>query len=218
MKTSIDDFLQSPTPKSWLEAALQNMPLLLLDHAHCEKKAAATAMGMIYRYGDRPLLLTTMSRLAREELRHFELVLAIIEKRGEAFYHLTPARYATALHRYVTTHEPNKLIDTLIIGAYIEARSCERFRLLAQHVEPDLAIFYKKLYIAEARHFETYLNLAKEYAKEDIEARILYFGQLEAELINQEEDVFRFHSGVPGILYASNSNSSEPSLIKSPIL
>lgn len=198
MKTyEIDSFLQAPTPDAWVNKALSNLPLLLVDHAHCEKKAAATAVGMIYRYCDCPLLLQKMSRLAREELRHFEQVLGILEGRGEQFHHLTPGSYAAQLHSFVTTHEPNKLVDSLILGAFIEARSCERFRVLADHLDTELATFYRKLYHAEARHFQEYLELAKYYGQGKIEHRIQFFGEIEAQLINNEDDIFRFHSGIP---------------------
>lgn len=219
MKTyTIDTFLQSPTPQSWLEVAVKNLPLLLVDHAHCEKKAASTAIGHIYRYSDKPELLVKMAKLAREELVHFEKVLAIIERRGEQYTPLTPGGYANRLHQFITNHEPNRLIDVLIVGAYIEARSCERFRLLAssERIPEELAKFYQRLYLAEERHFEMYLNLAVHYAKKDIEERILFFGKIEAAYINEEDNTFRFHSGVP--TQDSNSINSEPSLIKSPIL
>lgn len=198
MKTlEIHSFLQCPTPHVWIEKALKNISLLLIDHAHCEKKAAATAIGLIYRYPDKPLLLRKMSRLAREELRHFEQVLEIIAARGEAFFSLSPGSYATNLHRFVTTHEPNKLIDTLIVGAFIEARSCERFGRLAEYLEGDLATFYKRLCKDEARHFQEYINLASHYSNQAISDRITYFSEIEAELINRPEAILRFHSGIP---------------------
>lgn len=194
---TFENFLLTPTPERWLEAALQQVPLLLVDHAHCEKKAAATAIGLIYRYSDKPELLHKMSTLAREELRHFEQVLKIIRKRGETFYPLSPGRYANTLHKHVINHEPKKLIDTLIVGAFIEARSCERFKVLTQVIDPEIAIFYKTLHAAEERHFLMYLNLASEYSTEDISDRIKFFAQIEAETIQQSDDLFRFHSGVP---------------------
>jgi tRNA-(ms[2]io[6]A)-hydroxylase len=198
MNYTINTFLLTTTSSRWLEAALANIPLLLVDHAHCEKKAAATALSFIYRYCDKPALLAIMSKLAREELRHFEQVLSLIEQRGEQFYHLPPSNYAKALHQSIKTHEPCKLIDTLIVGALIEARSCERFQLLADYLECDeLSAFYRKLYLAEARHFLTYLNLAAEFAQENIEDRIQFFGELEANLIQGNDEVIRFHSGMP---------------------
>ncbi|MBA2654024.1 MAG: tRNA-(ms[2]io[6]A)-hydroxylase [Gammaproteobacteria bacterium] len=194
---TIDTFLQCETPDSWLKAALNNIPLLLLDHAHCEKKAAATALSLINRYSNKSLLLHKMSRLSREELRHFEQVLVIIEGRGERFRQLKPGRYIASLYQLVTPYESMKLIDSLILGAFIEARSCERFRLLSDYLEPELATFYRKLYLAEARHFQEYLLLAAHFAEDKLDERILFFGQHEAKLILEKDAVFRFHSGVP---------------------
>ncbi len=194
---TIDNFLKVKTSQSWVAAAKTQVALLLVDHAHCEKKAAATALGLIYRYSNRYDLLKKMATLAREELRHFEQVLEQIKCRGEQFHPLAPGRYATSLHRHVTNHEPKKLIDTLIVGAFIEARSCERFRVLTDVVEPDLAKFYRKLHAAEERHFNTYLSFAHEIAASDISDRIYFFAEKEAELIEQPDEQFRFHSGTP---------------------
>jgi len=217
MKTShysIDNFLSVATPIEWLLAATHDLPLLLIDHAHCEKKAAATALSFIYRYSDKPLLLTAMSKLAREELRHFEQVLGLIEQMGAVYSPLVPGRYAATLHRFVTHHEPNKLIDSLILGAVIEARSCERFRALVPYLPEWLAKFYQKLHTAEARHFTTYLELAQHFSSKNILTRVEFFTELEAELILQPDDIFRFHSGIPNCY--SNSSSSVPSLTTSP--
>lgn len=194
---TIDTLLITPTPQSWIDHALQHLPLLLVDHAHCEKKAASTAIGMIYRYTDQPALLKAMSKLAREEMRHFEQVLGWLEKKEWPYFHLTPGRYAGALHKHVRAHEPKKLVDSLILGAFIEARSCERFRSLAQVMEPDLAHFYNKLYLAEERHFLLYLELASQYGPDDLESRINYFAKIEADLVNEGDSEFRFHSGIP---------------------
>jgi tRNA-(ms[2]io[6]A)-hydroxylase len=211
----IHEFLKCATPQAWLEVAVsQELNLLLIDHAHCEKKAAATALGLIYRYADKQNLLVKMSRLAREELLHFEQVLKFLEKKEITFQNIDSGRYASRLHQYITQHEPNKLIDTLIVGALIEARSCERFQLLSHHVDSDLALFYKRLYIAEERHFYDYLNLAKEYSPYHIEERINFFLNIEAELISTPDEHFRFHSGVPVLI----SSNSVPSSMRSPIV
>jgi tRNA-(ms[2]io[6]A)-hydroxylase len=194
---TIETFLRVETPKAWVTAAKAEIPLLLVDHAHCEKKAAATALGLINRYSDRYELLKKMATLAREELRHFEQVLEQIKSRGEQFHPLAPGRYAASLHRHVIAHEPKKLIDTLIVGALIEARSCERFQVLTEVVEPELATFYRKLHAAEERHFLTYLSLAQEIAGIDISDRINFFAEKEAELIEEPDEQFRFHSGAP---------------------
>lgn len=190
-------FLGGPTPQAWLERALASQPVLLIDHANCEKKAAGTALQLMYRYIDRPDLLSAMSRLAREELRHFEQVLAIMGERGIAYVHVSPSRYAGELRRHVRTHEPARLIDTLIVGAFIEARSCERFAALAPLLDSGLGRFYGSLLRSEARHYQSYLALARQAAGEALTGRIEQFRAIELELIVSADPDFRFHSGVP---------------------
>jgi len=195
--SAIREFLACPTPEAWIGWALEHPDILLLDHAHCEKKAAATALNLMVRYVDRPALLDALSRLAREELLHFEQVLGMLRQRGLAYGHLTPSRYASGLRAQVRTSEPGRLVDILVVGAYIEARSCERFAALAPYVDEELGRYYRFLLKSEARHFEDYLRLARLYAGEDIQHRIDTFRTLEAGLITSEDDCFRFHSGVP---------------------
>jgi tRNA-(ms[2]io[6]A)-hydroxylase len=188
-------FLPCPTPDAWIENALANQDTLLVDHAHCEKKAASTAISLMYRYVDRPRLLDKMSRLAREELRHFEQVLVIMRKRGITYGHLSPSRYAGELRKAVRPADPEKLVDVLVVGAFIEARSCERFAALAPHLDPELAAFYKGLLKSEARHFQDYLQLAQQACDETIEPRIEIFAALEKKLVQDPDTEFRFHSG-----------------------
>ena len=188
------------TPAEWIDAAARpdNLQVLLVDHANCEKKAASTALQLIHRYVEHPLLLGKMSRLAREELRHFEQVLAIIEKRRIAYPPLSAARYASGLRELAARDEPERLLDTLLIGAIIEARSCERFASLLPVLDVDLARFYASLLKSEARHFQDYLGLARSLVPSaDIEARLAPLRARERELIEGEDDDFRFHSGVP---------------------
>lgn len=188
-------FLSCPTPDAWLQNALAAPELLLIDHANCEKKAAGTALTLLYRYVDKPELLQRMSRLAREELRHFEQVLSIMTARGIKYVQTSPARYAGSLHKHVRTFEPAKLIDTLIIGAFIEARSCERFARLAPLLDTELQKFYLGLLASESRHFQHYLQLAERYATESIRERVAFFAERERELIEAADTEFRFHSG-----------------------
>lgn len=194
---NLENFLLCPTPDRWLAQAAQNHDILLIDHANCEKKAAATAIHLIHRYVAYSDLLMKMSTLAREELLHFEKVVRLMKKRGVAYQMLTPARYAKGLCDHIRSQEPHKLIDRLIIGAFIEARSCERFHKLCDVVDQELATFYASLFAAEQRHFHDYIDLARRYADDDISARIQFFAECEAQLITQVDDVFRFHSG-PG--------------------
>ena len=191
----IHDFLPCRTPQRWIDNALENQDLMLIDHAHCEKKAASTALSLMYRYVDNTDLLNKMSRLAREELRHFEQVLAIMKKRGVDYCHLTPARYAAGLRQEVRSEDPGRLVDVLIVGAIIEARSCERFAALAPFLDEKLADFYTSLLKSEARHYQDYLTLAEQAAGEPIAARAEDFLALERALIEDPDQEFRFHSG-----------------------
>lgn len=197
----LNDFLRIKTPELWLEQAINNIPLLLIDHAHCERKAAATALNFISKYPDHKELVTVMSPLAREELLHFEKVCALMSKRGIAFGPLQPSEYATKMHKKVSvSNAKQRLTDMLIVGAIIEARSCERFNaLLPLLPDPELVKFYRSLVQSEARHFEDYLRLAHLYGT-DVNERINDFLNIENKFITSTDTVFRFHSGVPAEL------------------
>ncbi len=142
-------------------------------------------------------LVDKMVMLIKEELHHFYQVLELMEEQGIEYRSISPGRYAKGMMRHVKTHEPETLIDKLICGAYIEARSCERFAKLAPHVEPRLGDFYISLLRSEARHFEDYLRLAENIAGCEISDRIQFFGEREAELILSNDEDFKFHSGIP---------------------
>lgn len=191
----IQAFLHVASCERWLANALNNRDILLVDHAHCEKKAASNALGLIYRYPDKPELLQKMSRLAREELRHFEQVIALLVKRQIAFEPLEASGYVKGLREKARDKEPYRLVDNLIIGAFIEARSCERFACLYSHLDEELGQFYYRLLASEARHFQDYLKLASLYSTEPIDGRIAFFGKIEAALITKPDTLFRFHSG-----------------------
>ena len=188
-----------PTPDSWLRQAASDLPTLLIDHANCEKKAASTALNLMYRYVEYPALLQALSKLAREELRHFEQVLGIMAARGIVYEQMPSARYAGEMRRLVQTHEPNRLIDLLVMSAVIEARSCERFGRLCDVLDADLASFYGSLLNSEKRHFLSYLNFANEIAGNEAEvaARLSVFLAADAALITAPDEQFRFHSGAP---------------------
>jgi tRNA 2-(methylsulfanyl)-N6-isopentenyladenosine37 hydroxylase len=193
----IRDFLPCETPAAWIEAALKNPEVLLIDHANCEKKAAGTALSLMYKYIGHTDLLEKMSKLAREELRHFEQVLAIMRARGVEYVHVTASRYAAELRKLIRSQEPHKLVDTLIVGAIIEARSCERFAALAPLLDEELGQFYRSLLKSESRHYRDYLTLAETLAGGDIGDRIHVIRSREQELIENEDGEFRFHSGPP---------------------
>lgn len=193
----VRDFLPCATPRSWIDAALRHPDILLIDHANCERKAAATALSLMQRYISNERLLNKMSRLAREELRHFEQVLKLMKRRKVPYRPVSASRYASGLREAVRKLEPWRLVDTLIVGAYIEARSCERFAVLAPYVDEELGQFYLSLLKAEARHFEDYLVLAAAASPEPIDQRLAAFAQLEQQLIEADDTEFRFHSGPP---------------------
>lgn len=191
-------FLLCETPQPWIDWALANPQILLVDHANCEKKAASTALNLMYRYVGHHRLLTRLSRLAREELRHFEQVIALMKARGVDYPQLSAARYAGELRQQVRTHEPARLVDTLLVGAIIEARSCERFAALVPVLDPELADFYASLLKSESRHFLDYLKLAEELgSREEVAQRLPLLLEAERELIESPDTEFRFHSGVP---------------------
>ena len=193
-------FFDTPTPREWIDEAIDRLPELLLDHANCELKAASTALGFIYRYSDRTALSHQMSRLAREELRHFEQAKKLMQEMNIPFERLSASRYAGKLRQAVRREEPEHLLDMLLVGALIEARSCERFAALVPHLPESLSKFYAGLLASEARHFEHYLDLARnevDVSEEEFDKRLGELKTLEAKLISEPDDQFRFHSGVP---------------------
>ncbi len=191
------EFLPCATPQAWLDEALVQLDILLIDHANCEKKAAATAMNLMYRHTRQTELLKKMSQLAREELLHFQQVVEIMEERNIEYKRISPSRYASALRDMISAEENQQFIDTLIVGAIIEARSCERFAALIPLLDEDLAKFYGSLLKSESRHYQDYLSLAALYSEQNIDSRLGAFLEKEAELITSPDEVFRFHSGVP---------------------
>ena len=196
----VANFLAVATPAAWLQAAVGRLPELLVDHANCELKAASTALGFLYRYPDKTILAQRMSRLAREELRHYEQVRALIAERGWAFSRLSASRYAGALRDACRTGEPGRFVDQLLVGALIEARSCERFARLAPLLPDDLGKFYSGLLASESRHFEHYLEFASAAADVDaieIDTRLAELRALESRLVSSPDPEFRFHSGPP---------------------
>lgn len=198
-------FLGCETPKAWLETAVNNLDILMQDHANCEKKAASTAMNLMFRYNFFADLQVRLAQLVREEMLHYEQVLELMKKRGQAWISLSAGRYAGGLRKEVRTYEPEALIDILVIGAFVEARSCERFYALAPHVDEELGRYYRYLLKSESRHYEDYLTLAVDVAKnyklknpqETIQDRIEHIREVEKNLILSPDDTFRFHSGVP---------------------
>ena len=193
----IYEFLGCTTPQAWIDAMLQDIPLMLQDHANCEKKAAGTAVNLLFRYNDKLPIQEQLAQLAREELLHYEQVMEIMAKRGLSYTPVTPSRDVGGLRKHVRTYEPEHLVDVLIVGAFVEARSCERFAAIAPYLDDELKRFYTFLLKSEARHFQDYLNLARLYSPIDISDRVAFFKEKEAELILSPDNQIRFHSGVP---------------------
>jgi tRNA 2-(methylsulfanyl)-N6-isopentenyladenosine37 hydroxylase len=188
------------TPPEWFERAQTDWRTLLVDHANCEKKAASTALSLIFSYAEDSILADRMSRLAREELRHFEQVQGLMRELSVPFARLPPSRYAQGLRRAVRTHEPGRLLDLLICGAFVEARSFERFAGLSSRLTPPMGPFYGRLQESEARHHLLYLRLATQRAPggdEEVAGMLKRFGEIEAELVSAPDPQFRFHSGRP---------------------
>jgi tRNA-(ms[2]io[6]A)-hydroxylase len=192
-----------PTPEQWFDVACDRWRELLVDHANCEKKAASTALSLIFTYADDRPLVESMSRLAREELRHFEQVQRLMTQLEVPFQRMSPARYAEGLRRAMRRDEPGRLLDLLICGALIEARSCERFERLAPRLRSPLREFYSGLCASEARHRMLYLKLAEQRIAPgevaEYQSALARFAEIEAGLITAPDAQFRFHSGLPTI-------------------
>ncbi|QKZ03757.1 tRNA-(ms[2]io[6]A)-hydroxylase [Pseudomonas eucalypticola] len=198
MLSEIHEFLGCRTPQAWVDAALADQETMLVDHKNCEFKAASTALSLIAKYCTHADLINMMSRLAREELVHHEQVIRLMKKRKIELRPLSAGRYASGLRKVVRNHEPVKLVDTLVVGAFIEARSCERFEALVPHLDEELGAFYHGLLKSEARHYQGYLKLAHQYGEaEDIARTVEKVRAVEADLILSPDAEFRFHSGVP---------------------
>ncbi|MBV6288083.1 tRNA-(ms[2]io[6]A)-hydroxylase [Pseudomonas aegrilactucae] len=194
----IEAFLACRTPDAWVDAALADQETMLIDHKNCEFKAASTALSLIAKYNTHADLINMMSRLAREELVHHEQVLRLMKRRKIELRPLSAGRYASGLRKVVRSHEPVKLVDTLVVGAFIEARSCERFAAVVPHLDEELGTFYHGLLKSEARHYQGYLKLAYQYGEAaDVERTVERVREVEAELIITPDVEFRFHSGVP---------------------
>jgi tRNA 2-(methylsulfanyl)-N6-isopentenyladenosine37 hydroxylase len=197
MSGPMSSILRAPTSRAWVATAVERWRELLVDHANCEKKAASTALALMFAYPEDHALALALSRLAREELRHFEQVQKMMLVLGVEFERQQPGRYASGLRTALSTSEPGRKLDLLLAGALIEARSSERFRLLSSRLQQPLGSFYTTLERSEARHFELYVNLARAAAPDRWQARLSALAQREAQLATEPDPVFRFHSGPP---------------------
>jgi len=188
--------LKSTTSPRWLEQVDQHLDQILIDHAHCEKKAAGCAMNLLFAYVENQTLCREMAEIVNEELEHFEMVLDLLEKKGIVFKRIKPSNYGLQLNELVRKQEPQKAVDRLLVAGLIEARSCERFDLLSKHVDdPELAKFYGDLFESEARHHATYVRLAMHFAGEDeVKNRLHELAELEAEIVDRGDVLPRMHS------------------------
>ncbi len=194
--------LRVATPPEWLERAGTHWRELLVDHANCEKKAASNALSLLFAYAEDLALCAQLSRLAREELRHFEQVQRLMVALEVPFQRLSPSRYAEGLRRAARVQEPARRVDLFICGGLIEARSCERFAALAPRLPEPLGTFYRALSEAEMRHFAVYFRLGESAAQVsalDFDERVAQLAAVEGVLITTPDPQFRFHSGIPSL-------------------
>jgi tRNA-(ms[2]io[6]A)-hydroxylase len=188
--------LAEPTASDWAQRAAEHIDEILLDHAHCEKKAAGAAVQLLFRYPQHAFLQVPLSRLAREELAHFERVLGVLQARGKGLTRQRPSPYGGRLHAFVRRREPEQLLDLLLVSALIEARSCERFRELAAALdEPELAALYRELLASEARHHQVYVELAEALtSSEQVRVRLAELAQEEAAILREPAPYPRLHT------------------------
>jgi tRNA 2-(methylsulfanyl)-N6-isopentenyladenosine37 hydroxylase len=188
--------LHVPTSERWLRQVAAGLEELLIDHAHCEKKAAGVALNLLFVYVDNVELCRAMTEIVQEELGHFNLVLDLLARRGIRFRKVRPSRYADRLSALIRKDEPGRAVDRLLVAALIEARSCERFGLLRDHLgDAELATFFGSLFESEARHHSTYVRLAKTFAPaEEVQERLRELAEAEARIIAEGDDVPRMHS------------------------
>lgn len=177
--------LQSTTDPKWLELVSANVEKLLADHAYCEQKAAASALSLINRYPDDPVLVPQMMKLAQEELEHFERIYKVLSARGYKLGQMDKDPYVGELLPLCRKHGLEALIDRLLVASLIEARSAERFFMLADGLEDDeLRALYKELSVTESQHHTQFVNLAFNYApREDVKARLAELSTAEAEIV-----------------------------------
>lgn len=188
--------LHSKSSERWLRQVDENLNEILIDHAQCEQKAAATAMNLMFDYVDNDDLTREMTEIVTEELEHFHMVLLLIRRRGIRFYKSKPGTYGRKLKALVRRQEPGKAVDQLLVAGLIEARSCERFVLLRDHLQDaELSEFYGSLYESEARHHATYVRLAKYFASDDeVTVRLEELAAGEAAIIAEGCELPRVHS------------------------
>lgn len=189
--------LKSATDDRWLAQVDANLEAVLIDHAHCEKKAARTALNLIGAYDvDDDFLCRELEAIVVEELEHFRLVLELLKRRGIAYRRLKPSAYGKKLNALVRSREPARAVDRLLVAGLIEARSCERFAALRDHIsDAELSHFYGSLFESEARHHAIYLRLAQGFAPAaEVAERLDWLAEREAEILVASDPRVRMHS------------------------
>ncbi len=187
--------LVSSTDPRWVDVALSNLDAVMLDHLHCELKAASNAMALVTRYAYHPRLVRELSELAREELTHVQQVHEELARRGLTARPPDEDPYARALRRATDDRQGEPLLDRLTVASIIEARSCERFQILSQHAPTEaLRAWYFDLFTSEARHYRLFASLAEELFGDDrARVRIATLAEREAEIVAQCPLVPRVH-------------------------
>jgi tRNA 2-(methylsulfanyl)-N6-isopentenyladenosine37 hydroxylase len=195
-QTATIKYLKQPTSTAWLEQALSNLDTILLDHSHCERKAAGVALNLICRYPSSTALVYQLTEIAREELEHFQQVNQILERRGIPLAPLNPPPYGAGLKAQVRRQEPERMLDSLLVSGLIEARSHERLGLLAEGLShQELAEFYRSLMASEARHYGAYWVLATTYFdRSKVMQRLEELAEIESQLLAVLHPEPRIHS------------------------
>jgi tRNA-(ms[2]io[6]A)-hydroxylase len=188
--------LAQPTDERWFDRIEPHLDVILVDHTHLEKRAASTALSLIFKYTGREGLPAVLSEIVQEEMEHFSQMLELLEDQHIEFRKIEPAPYAKSLVSRIRSNEPERLLDTLLVAGLIEARSCERFKILAERVEdPALADYYGQLFESEARHYTIYTDLARRYYPGDeVAARLDELAAHEVDALKAAGDTPRLHS------------------------
>lgn len=189
-------FLKEPTSQAWIDQAIANIDTVLLDHSHCERKAAGMALKLMFQYPSYDRMVRSLTALAQEELEHFELCNQWLDKRGIKLAPLAAPPYGATLNSQIRRQEPYRFMDYMLVSALIEARSHERLGLLADHLpDPDLAKFYRGLMASEARHYGIYWTLANHYCDpEQITPRLEELAEVESSVLSSLHSEPRIHS------------------------
>jgi tRNA-(ms[2]io[6]A)-hydroxylase len=188
--------LKKESRKDWIGQAMTHIDEILLDHAHCEKKAASMALNLMFRYPEYPQLMQPLSELAREELRHFEQVFSVMEERNILFRRQRPSTYAGRLVSIVRKDEPQRMLDLMLCACLIEARSCERMKILSENLTDfKLARLYKGLLACEARHHQVYIDMLETiFERDEITVRLEEISTHESEVLDTPDDFVRLHT------------------------